>query len=130
MNIVIAVLLALAAHFSLTSLAPAPAGKGSLIWPFAADSLPVAPLLGHPQAGLTAILSGVAGVAFLAAAFYFVTGRLLQPGWVLPLVLVAAAASVVLYLGHFTPRALLPLLLDGVIIWGVVSQGWAGLRVA
>jgi hypothetical protein len=130
MNIVVAVLLALAAHFSLTSLAPAPAGKGTVIWPFAADSLPLLPVFGHPKDGLTAILSVIAGLAFIAAAVFVVTGRLLQPGWVVPLVLVAAAASIVLYLGYFSPRALLPLLLNAVLIWGVVSQGWAGVRAA
>jgi hypothetical protein len=128
MQYVVATLLALAAHFSLTSLAPAPAGKGTVIWPFAADSTPLLALFGRPQDGLTAILSIVAGLSFAAVALYTLTGRLLQPGWVAPLVGLAVAASLLLYLGYFTPRSLLPLLLDAVLVWGVAGQGWAVLR--
>ena len=56
-----------------------------------------------------------------------------QPAhWWLPLVVVAAVASLLLYVLYFGVWALLPMALDAVLLWGVLARHWsvAGLRSA
>jgi hypothetical protein len=40
-------------------------------------------------------------------------------------VLAASAASGVLFLIYLGPWALIPLLIDAVLLWGVLSRGWS-----
>jgi len=123
-RLIVGLLLAAAAHFSLTYLIPASAGAAWFGWPFARDS---APFLGALQtgAGRTAatLLADVAGLSFIAAALGLF-GIWVPPEWWRPLVLVGSIASGLLFLMYAGPLALLPLVVDAVLLWGVLAQGW------
>ncbi|HBY96736.1 MAG: hypothetical protein M5U01_37725 [Ardenticatenaceae bacterium] len=128
MRFVVIVLLILGAHFSLTPFAPAAAGKGWALWPFATDSKPwlsgVGGLPQQPGSALTPALAGVAGLGFLVAALSLF--RLVIPAdWWSPLVLVSTVASLLLYALYFGPWALLPMAIDAVLLWGMLVQNWS-----
>jgi hypothetical protein len=133
MRIVVLCLLLLSAHFSLTAFAPAQAGKAWVLWPFAADSQSALRIIGGlpAQSGSVwvPLLAGVAGLAFLAAAAGLFN-IVVPANWWMPLIVGGATASVLLYALFFGPNAMLPLLLDAVLLWGVLAQHWtvAGLR--
>lgn len=133
MRFVILVLLLLAAHFSLTPFAPAPAGKASFYWPFAADSRSwLTTLGGLPQSlgsVITPLLAGLAGLGFLMAALSLF-GWVVPANWWLPTIVVAVVASIGLYSLYFGLWSLLPIAIDSVLVWGVFIQHWTatGLR--
>lgn len=73
-------LLVLAAHFSATPFAPAPAGTAKFYWPFAVDSKPWLGFVGGlPTSGgvLTVLLAGVATLGFIASLLALF-------GWLIP----------------------------------------------
>lgn len=127
MQYLIAILLILAAHFSLTPFAPAPAGKAKFYWPFSADSKPILSFGGGlPQESgsfITPLLAGVAGLCFLLAVFSLF-GWWVPADWWRPLVLAACSASILLYLLYFGAGSLLPLAINVLILWGVLAQDW------
>lgn len=123
MRIVLLILLLLAAHFSLTALLPGPTGKGTIIWPFGPESRPVLSFLGSARRPLTQVLAVLAGACFLLAALALF-GLLVPATWWTALVIVGAVASILLHLLYVGPFAILPLILDGVLLWGVLAQGW------
>lgn len=130
MRILIAVLLLVGAHFSLTANVPAQAGQARFFWPFAADTKPALDIL--PQEAtrtVTSLLSVVAGACFLAATLGLF-GLVVPASWWSPLVVTGAVSSGLLYLLYIGPWALLPLLIDTLLLWGVLVWGWsvAGLR--
>jgi hypothetical protein len=132
MKIILTTLLILAAHFSATPFAPAPTGTAKFYWPFAADSKPWLGFIGGlPASGgvLTALLAGVATLGFIASLFALF-GWLVPAHWFTPLIAAAAVASILLYLLYFGTFSLLPLALDAILLWGILSQGWsvAGLK--
>jgi hypothetical protein len=133
MRFVVAFLLIIAAHFNLTPFAPAQAGKGWFLWPFAADSKSLFSFVGGlPQqlgSVLTPILAAIAGLGFLAAALGLF-GVVVPAIWWSPLVLVSAVASILLYVMYFGLNALIPIAIDTVLLWGLLAQHWtvAGLR--
>jgi hypothetical protein len=45
--------------------------------------------------------------------------------WWRPTVVLASAASGVLFLLYLDPWALIPLLVDAVLVWGVLVRGWS-----
>jgi hypothetical protein len=123
MWILVFVLLLLGAHFSLTANVPAEAGKAWVLWPFAADSQPVVALFGTSNTPMQ-LLSVIAGVAFVAAALALM-GWIIPSTWWMPLVLVAVAASSVLFLLYVGPWALIPIAINAVLLWGVLVQHWS-----
>ena len=133
MRFAIILLLLLGAHFSLTAFVPTTAGKGWALWPLAADSKPWLGFIGGlpQQAGsvITPLLAGLAGLGFLAAVASFF-GVVIPVDWWRPLVLVSAVASMLLYALYFGLWALLPIVIDAVLLWGILMQDWsvAGLR--
>ncbi len=133
MRIIVVLLLLLAAHFSLTPFAPAPAGKAAFYWPFAADSKPWVSALGAlpQQAGsiLTPVLAGLAGLGFLAAILSLFSW-IVPANWWLPLIITATISSTLLYVLYFGLWSLIPFGLDAILLWGVVVQHWTvtGLR--
>jgi hypothetical protein len=135
MRFVVLVLLLLGAHFCLTAFAPAQAGRAWVLWPFAADSKPVFAFVGGlpAQSGSawTPLLAGMAGLAFLlAAAGLF--GLVIPTGWWSTLVLIGVTSSLLLNAAYFSGNAIVPLLVDLTLLWGVWLQHWtvAGLRAA
>ena len=125
--------LAVAAHLNLTPFSPAPPGKGWLLWPFAVDSRPVLPFIGglprERRSAVTALLSGVSGMGFLAAVFCLF-GVLIPLEWWYPLILISAGTSLLLFLLYRSRWSVLPIAIDLLLLWGVILQGWtaAGLR--
>ena len=132
MKAILIALLVLAAHFSATPFAPAPAGAAKFYWPFAADSKSwLTAIGGLPASGgiVTSLLAGVAALGFIASLLALF-GWLVPANWFAPAILAASIASVVLYVLYFGAFSLLPLALDIILIWGVLARGWsvAGLK--
>lgn len=129
MKFLITLLLLAGAHFALTANVPAPTGKNWVFWPFAADSQAVLGLAGEGVKNITKLLSVIAGVCFLA-------GLLALFGLIIPaelwgvLVGIASVASLALYLLYFGPWAILPIIIDIFLLWGIFIVRWsaAGLR--
>ncbi len=131
MKFLVLLLLVLGAHFSLTPFAPAQ--KAWIGWPFEIGSKPWLGFIGGPpsQSGsiVTPFLAGLAGLCFLAAALGLFWGGVPANAWP-AIVVVSAVASALLYILYFGPWAILPLLLDAALIWGVFGWRWtaAALR--
>jgi len=116
-------------------LVPAKAGQapppwwvgGRLAWPFGLDTHTLLPAGGAVDA-LTPILGIASAVFFLMAA-----GALLHwivPGsWLGALIVSGAVCSLVLQVVWISPWAVLPLLVDGVLLWGLLSARVPALSV-
>lgn len=128
MWILMLVLLLLGAHFNLTALVPLQPGDpsppwwvgGRLIWPFAVETrtlLPAGDLLGT----LTPVLAVGAGIAFLLAAAILLRW-LPWRQWFHGLVVGGVVLSMALQVIWFTGWAVLPLLVDVVLLWAVLRQ--------
>ncbi len=123
MRWVVFAILVLGAHFSLAAVAPARAGRAWVGWPFAADTETTIPMLASLSRPLTILLGILGGAAFLAAAFA-TAGWLVPAGWWPGLVVAGASASGLLYLLHFGVLALIPLAIDGILLWAVLAWAW------
>jgi hypothetical protein len=131
MRIIVLILLLLSAQFSGTAFAPAKAGKAWILWPFAADSKSVLGFVGGvpQQAGgrLTPVLFVLAGLptlGFLAAAASLF-GILVPTNWWPIIVPASTILSLLLHILYIGPRAILPILVNGVLLWGVFIQHWS-----
>lgn len=127
MRTIVIVLLVLGAHFNLTAVVPGP--KALIYWPFGADTKPLLAMLGAYPNSPTQLLSILAGVSFIAALLALL-GWLIPANWFAPLVIVAVAASVLLYGLYFGTFALLPIAIDLVLAWGVLNQHWSVTTLA
>ena len=133
MRYFVLVLLLISAHFALTPFFPGPAGTAKIYWPFATDSRSWLNLIGGlpSQSGgfVTSLLAGLAGLGFLTAALGLFWGGIPANWWPI-LVVIATAASMLLYMLYFGAWAILPLFLDLAILWVLFFQHWtvAGLR--
>jgi len=97
MRILVAVVLIVGAHFSLTALIPG--SKALVYWPFGPESKPIVNVgAGAP----TQLLAVIAGASLLAAAALF--GLIIPEGWCVPLGIVGSLASI--------------------LLWGVLAQHW------
>jgi protein-S-isoprenylcysteine O-methyltransferase Ste14 len=121
------ILLLLAATFSLAAFVPAAAGRAQLLWPFAADSRPIAAFVGglpgQPGGVLTSMLAGVAVSFFLAAVVGLFWKAVPVESWP-GLVIVAASASLLLHVSYLGTWMLAPILVDAVLVWGVMTRRW------
>jgi hypothetical protein len=133
MKFVFALLLILGAHFNLTPFAPAEAGKAWVGWPFAADSKPWLSIIGGlpQQSGsmVTTILAGAAGLAFIMALMSLF-GWLVPAEWLRVCVVIAAGASMLLYVLYFGIWSLIPIAINVLLLWSAFTrQGlMAGVR--
>ena len=120
-------LLLFAAHINLTALVPAAAGQapppwwvgGRLIWPFGLDTRTLL-----PSGGLVDTLTPILGIAS-AMFFLLAAGALLHwlpAPWFVALLVAGASCSVVLQVVWISPWAILPLLLDGVLLWAFLGS--------
>jgi len=128
MWILVLVLLLLGAQLNLTALVPLQPGDtpppwwvgGRLLWPFAVETRTLFPP-GDLLNALTPILGILSGTFFLLAA-----GALLR--WVVPeswfrwLIVAGVLFSIVLQVIWFSGWAILPLLVDVVLLWTVFGR--------
>jgi hypothetical protein len=129
MWILMFILLLLAAQLNVTALVPLQAGDppppwwvgGRLLWPFAEETNTLF-LSGDALNALTPILAIASGLLFLMAAAALVR-------WVVPvkwfrwLIVAGAVLSLVLQVIWFSVWAVLPILVDGVLLWAVFGRG-------
>lgn len=136
MRYLVLLVLLFAAHINLTALVPAAADQapppwwvgGRLVWPFGLDTQTLL-----PAGGLVDTLTPVLGIAS-ALLFLLAAGALLH--WLVPeqwfaaLVVGGAVCSLVLQLVWISPWAVLPLLVDGALLWMLIGARLtvAGLR--
>jgi len=129
MWIIVLVLLLLAGQLNLTALVPLKAGEapppwwvgGRLIWPFAEETRTLLPQ-GELLSALTPILGITSAICFLMAAAALL-GWWVPSQWFPWLIVIGAVASIVLQVIWFSPWAVLPLLLDVVLLWAVFGMG-------
>jgi hypothetical protein len=131
MRFVVLILLLLAAHFAATPFAPAP--KAWFAWPFSTDSKPVLAVVGGlPQQSGSVFVPLVAGIATLSflIAILALFGLMVPSAWFAPAAILGAVASILLYITFAGLWAILPIAVDLIVLWGVLSQQWtaAGLR--
>jgi hypothetical protein len=124
MKFLITLLLLAGAHFALTATMPAKMGKGWFLWPFAADSQAVLGLTGEGAMNITKLLSVIAGVCFLAALMALF-GLIIPTEWWGVLVGMASVSSLALYLLHLGPWAVLPIVIDIFLLWGIFVARWS-----
>lgn len=128
MWILMLVLLLLGAHLNLAALVPLQPGDpsppwwvgGRLIWPFAVETrtlLPAGDLLGT----LTPILAVGSAIAFLLAAAILMRW-LPWRRWFRGLVVAGVVLSIALQLIWFTGWAVLPLLVNMLLLWALFGQ--------
>jgi len=124
----ILILLLLGAQLNLTALVPLQAGDppppwwvgGRLLWPFAVETSTVLPP-GDVLNTLTPILAIASAISFLLAAAALL--RWVVPGkWFRGLIVVGAGLSIVLQVIWFSGWAILPLLVDAVLLWAVFGR--------
>lgn len=127
MRWLIFLLLCLGALFSLAALRPAAAGSEGLFWPFFTGATPfvgfVGGLPGWPNGLVTALTAGVACVSFLAALAGLFWKAIPTQWWPI-LVIVAVIASSLLYVVYFSYWMLLPILVNLLLLWGVLTKHW------
>ncbi len=135
MRILVLILLLLGAQCSATAFAPAQAGKGWILWPFATDSKSLIGMVGGvpQQAGssfvlLLVVLAGLSTLGFLAAAASLF-GLLVPASWWPILVPASAILSLLLQILYIGPLTILPILVDAVLLWGVFIQHWSAISL-
>lgn len=136
-RIAITVLLFLAWHFPTTFFVPAgpPNEKGWIIWPFGQQTRPtlellqgvLAPASGPTTTGATPtvamVAAGVASVAFIVA-IAGVWGIVVPAAWWQTAATVGAVCSLILVAIYASPLALIPLVVDLVVLTGALGLGW------
>ena len=136
LRIAATLLVFLAWHAPTTFFVPAgpPNEKGWIVWPFGQQTRPafdaltgvLAPAVptatGTPTVALVA--AGIASLSFIVAGLAL-WGFLVPASWWTPALVAGAVCSVVLFVIYLSPVALIPLLVDAVILWGALAQGWS-----
>jgi hypothetical protein len=121
-------LLLFAAHLNLTALVPLQPGDppppwwvgGRLLWPFAeeTDTLLIS---GNTVDALTPILGIMSALCFLLAVAALLRWRVPRT-WFSWLIVAGTVFSIVLQIVWFTGWAVLPLLVDVVLLWAVFGR--------
>ena len=130
-KVVSILVLLLAAQLNLTALVPAAPGQapppwftgGGLLWPFFSDTSTLLPAGGVRDA-LTPILGVTAALCFLVAVAALL-GWFVPASWFSASVVAGSVVSIVLQVIWISGWAILPLLLDVLLLWSVLI-----LRVA
>jgi protein-S-isoprenylcysteine O-methyltransferase Ste14 len=127
MRWIIFILLLIGSVFCLSVFAPATQGNGGLLWPFSADTKPIFALVGGLPGQftniITPLLAGVSILGFLVALIGLFWSAIPTKGWT-TLVAVAVTTSFVLYLSYFGTKMIVPILVDVVIVWGILTRRW------
>lgn len=128
MWIAVLILLLLGAHLNLSALVPLKVGDtpppwwvgGRFIWPFAEETKTLIPR-GDTLNALTPILGITAAVLFLMAAAALLRWKVPE-GWFQWLIVAGVVASVVLQVMWLSRYAILPLVVDAVLLWAVLGS--------
>ena len=140
-RILVTILLMAAWHFPTTFFAPseAPREGGWFMWPFGKTTGPLvdgfagvlAPTAPPATGGMSVamVLAGIASIAFVVA-IAGLWGIVIPAAWFGPAAIAGAAASGILFLLYLGPLAIVPLVLDAVILWGVLLQTWTPSSLA
>jgi hypothetical protein len=128
MWIVILVLLLLGAHLNLTGLVPLQVGDppppwwvgGRLLWPFAVETHTLLPT-GDALNTLTPMLAVASAMCFLLAAAALLR-RVVPVQWFPWFIVAGAALSIVLQIIWLSGWAILPLLVNVVLLWAVFGS--------
>lgn len=120
--------LLLGAQVNAAALVPAAAGQtpppwwvgGGILWPFFTDTRTLLPR-GDALNTLTPLLGIVAAACFLLATASL-WGWLVPSGWIPWLVVVGALSSIVLHVMWLSGWAVVPLLVDAVLVWSVFAK--------
>lgn len=129
MWVAVFVLLLLSAHLNLTALVPLQVGDapppwwvgGRLLWPFAEETDTLL-LSGDTLNTVTPIIAILSGLCFLLAAAALLRWRV-PARWFRWLVLGGVVFSIALQVIWFTGWAILPLLVDAIVLWLVFGRG-------
>jgi hypothetical protein len=141
LRIVVTVLLIVAWHFPTTFFVPqdAPNDRGWLIWPFGKASTPlfdglqgfIAPATPTAVTSPTVamIAAGIASLAFIVA-IASLWGIVIPAGWWQPAAIVGSVSSIVLFTIYLSPLAIVPLVADVAVLWGVLIASWTPQTLA
>jgi hypothetical protein len=124
MRIVVAALIILATHFSLTAFVPG--NKALFYWPWGSNTRTLVNGVGglpRDDAVVTSVLAWWAGLAFFLA-FLGIFQIMVPETWFPIFLLSACVSSILLFVLHFSILALLPLLIDVVLLFGLLVQHW------
>jgi hypothetical protein len=136
LRIAATLLVFLAWHGPTTFFVPSgpPHDSGWVVWPFGQQSRPVVDALvgvfapdkvtTNAQPTVALVAAGVASLAFIVAGLAL-WGFLVPASWWAPALVAGAVCSLVLFAIYLSPLALIPLVVDAVILWGVIAQGWS-----
>jgi hypothetical protein len=128
MWILMLLLTLLGAHFSLTALVPLQPGDvpapwwvgGRLLWPFAVETRTLIPV-GNLLNSITPIIAISSGLLFLMAAAALL--RWIVPAkWFRGLIIAGAVLAIPLQIIWFTKWAILPILVNLVLLWAVFAK--------
>lgn len=126
MLIAVFVVLLFAAHLNLTALVPAAPGQaappwwvgGRLVWPFMSDTRTLLPAGSDALNTATPLLAIAACILFAMAAAALMQW-MVPAGWFPWLVVAGAVCSIALQIIWISPYAILPLVIDAVLLWAV-----------
>jgi hypothetical protein len=128
MWILMLILLLLGAQLNLTAIVPLQAGDtpppwwvgGRLLWPFAVETRTLLPA-GDLLNAVTPILAFASAACFLLAVAALLRWAVPE-AWFPWLIVTGAVLSIVLQIIWFSGWAVLPLLVDGALLWAVFGQ--------
>lgn len=123
MKALLTLLLVLGAHFSATALVPAE-NKAWLGWPFDKETKSIFSFLQNANGTTVTQLLAVIAAACFIAALLCLYGKFVPSAWWPYLIIGGTIASAILYLIHIGPFAIIPILLDAVILYGIFVQHW------
>ena len=135
MRIVMFILLFLGAHLNLTAIVPLQAGDtpppwwvgGRLLWPFAVETHTLIPA-GDVLGTITPILAFASAACFLLAVAALLR-RIVPESWFPWLIGAGAVLSIALQVIWLSGWAVLPLLVDGALLWAVFGRHVAVSRL-
>ena len=128
MWILMLILLLLGAQLNLTAIVPLQAGDtpppwwvgGRLLWPFAVETRTLLPA-GDLLNAVTPILAFASAACFLLAVAALLRWAVPE-AWFPWLIVTGAVLSIALQIIWFSGWAVLPLLVDGALLWAVFGQ--------
>jgi len=120
-NLVLGLLL-LGVYFSLPFFFPAK--KAWIAWPYGANSKSWLPFIRRLPASCASMGGAWGPVILLLGSVLGLFWSYIQPTIWPAFVVGGASISALLYILYFNPYAILPLLVDAALLWGIFGAGW------